>query len=121
ATFGTCSLTPFKPVISTAPTEARLVVGFHTSGLFSSLSRLAGAAAGAAAADFAGAALVSAGDELDGLLPPDSAHATRNASSTKKYCFISTPIEVVRAHASSESRPASSIIRAAHSITLCPA
>jgi hypothetical protein len=70
-----------KPVKSIAPIAATLVVGFHTKGLFSSLSRFAGAAADVV--DAAGAALLGGSaelDELDGLSPPNSAHATSNAS-----------------------------------------
>src|SRR4051812_28207675 len=90
ATLGTSSLTLPMPVRSMAPSEEMLVVGFQTSGLFSSLSRFVGAGAGAAA-DFAGELLLYESEELEelaGLLPPVSAQATRNATSRNRYCFI---------------------------------
>src|SRR4051812_10427803 len=90
ATLATCSLTFPMPVRSTEPNEETLVVGFQTNGLFSSLSRLVGLG-GATSTDFAGAVLLYVSEELEevaGLLPPVSAHATRNASSRNRYCFI---------------------------------
>jgi hypothetical protein len=72
-----------------------LVVGFQTSGLFSSLSRLV--LVDVDVLDeldelgvllFAGSAELV---ELAGLLPPYSAHATSTTTSRHAYCFISTP------------------------------
>src|SRR5512132_2739320 len=64
ATLAIWSLVFERPVRSTDPTEDTLVVGFQTRGLFSSLSRLAGAAADVVV-DAAGAVLLAGCPELD--------------------------------------------------------
>src|SRR3954470_19256713 len=115
ATLATSTLTVFMPVRSTAPRDETLVVGFQTSGLFSSLSRFEGPGAGASA-DFAGGLLLYGSEELEeleevaGLLPPVSAHATRNASSRNRYGFI-LRLPKLNVEAASDVRSGSSIIR----------